>query len=972
MKVNYKLKVKHMKTLGLLLMIIVCVKAQVGGWVENFDDNNLQGWQQDSRTFELQVVDGTLQINYHRVADSWEWDNFNWTPPQKVEATSRPYITLRVKANVSTELTLKPIYDNGTHDWLQALLPDDEQWHTYKFELLAPAPLVLNRIYFYLDGGTTALKSGVVFFDDLRIADSVRTADLLDSGELQRAIAAAQALYANSEEGTDEGQYPSGTRAQLLQAIEQAQTVLNQPEVTQQELDQATWNLFDACSMFEAQVNGPELWLVDQQATLQTRYLYMNLDYLKDKALLFGMQDATGYGVGWSGDDDRSDIKDVCGDYPAFYSEEMYKVTRNIQTERVRYRLTSAYKRGGVLSMCWHQYDPQGRGFYARDVNGENIVATLLPGGMYHKNYKEKLKKVALFFKGLRGPKGEAIPVIFRPYHEHNGDWFWWGKGQCTTQQYIQLWQFTVTYLRDSLNVHNLLYALSPSLDRANWGADYKEIFPGEAFVDVYGVDHYFGDVITSVDRSNFRNGLQRVARLARQDQKIPALTEVGQEGLDTANFFTGVLLWAVKEDSLNNDFSYAAVWRNQDTNHHFAPYPGHPVVPDFLKFYDDPYTFFESDLPDMYAPVSADTLAPYFVTYPLSPFIATDTVFTLCLKTNEKAQLKYDFYDLPFDSMHYSFETGQNRYDHCTTLKGKQGASFVVFVRARDLFGNTMDSSLVITIKVDTLQRPIYWYDLQYDLSQWQQGMAPFVFEGQTDGTTSVPYSRTVYFRKEFELNDVQNISMLAAIVSFDNGFVLFLNGHEVHRQNLGENTINYHSWAVQNLDATQQVILDEQDVQYLKQGKNVLAVEMHQAADDSTDLKFDLKLITATYQTLIDFQQDWFYFSAGQAPEVQILGTEIIASFDAPPKSFYLFPNFPNPFNQTTTIEYWIPATGSVELTVYNVLGQKVKSFRWTQQPTGHHRFQLNLDLLPSGVYWYRVQWNGKAQVRKMLLLK
>lgn len=49
--------------------------------------------------------------------------------------------------------------------------------------------------------------------------------------------------------------------------------------------------------------------------------------------------------------------------------------------------------------------------------------------------------------------EGELIPVIFRPYHEHNGDWFWWGKGVNSEEDYIKLWQFTVEYLRDEKDV---------------------------------------------------------------------------------------------------------------------------------------------------------------------------------------------------------------------------------------------------------------------------------------------------------------------------------------------------------------------------------------------------------------------------------------------------------------------------------------------------------------------------------------
>lgn len=50
--------------------------------------------------------------------------------------------------------------------------------------------------------------------------------------------------------------------------------------------------------------------------------------------------------------------------------------------------------------------------------------------------------------------------LIVCPFHEFDGDWFWWGKAHSSVADYKTLYQFTVTYLRDSLGVHNFLYAM--------------------------------------------------------------------------------------------------------------------------------------------------------------------------------------------------------------------------------------------------------------------------------------------------------------------------------------------------------------------------------------------------------------------------------------------------------------------------------------------------------------------------------
>ncbi len=75
--------------------------------------------------------------------------------------------------------------------------------------------------------------------------------------------------------------------------------------------------------------------------------------------------------------------------------------------------------------------------------------------------------------------------------------------------------------------------------------------------------------------------------------------------------FFTDVLLESFKTDTLLNHYAYTSVWRNTSTEHFYAPYPEHSSVPDFLDYYDDPYTYFEQDLPEIYQLLEADDIPP-------------------------------------------------------------------------------------------------------------------------------------------------------------------------------------------------------------------------------------------------------------------------------------------------------------------------------------------------------------------------
>ena len=96
-------------------------------------------------------------------------------------------------------------------------------------------------------------------------------------------------------------------------------------------------------------------------------------------------------------------------------------------------------------------------------------------------------------------------------------------------------------------------------------------------------------------------------------------------------------------------------------------------------------------------------------------------------------------------------------------------------------------------------------------------------------------------------------------------------------------------------------------------------------------------------------------------------------IADPDSPtPQSFVLNQNYPNPFNPTTSIDYALPKSGSVTLTIYNTTGQKIGEWVHENQSAGLHTIQFDGSMLPSGCYYYRVQSGDWTAGKKMMLLK
>jgi hypothetical protein len=87
---------------------------------------------------------------------------------------------------------------------------------------------------------------------------------------------------------------------------------------------------------------------------------------------------------------------------------------------------------------------------------------------------------------------------------------------------------------------------------------------------------------------------------------------------------------------------------------------------------------------------------------------------------------------------------------------------------------------------------------------------------------------------------------------------------------------------------------------------------------------------------------------------------------------QEFMLKQNYPNPFNPSTTIQYALPHRSQVTLVVFNILGQQVAELFHGTVEAGLHEVRFDGSSLPSGVYVYRLQAEGRSQSRKLLLVR
>ena len=578
--------------------------AQSSGFHDDFNDNQLAShWWFGDPAYSGSEEEGVLQVNYNRTSSSGAWEQFHLNLPD-LDVSSQPYITLSIRSDIQFNLAIKPENRLAQSDWLEQSIPGDGVWHELFFEVFS-ATTELNKVFFYFDGGTNLVKSGAIQIDDLRLGDAVQMP--VQTAVLEEALFDANQLFMFSSEGSGTGQFPDGSKTILQQAIDEAQYVLDHPELIadQEQVDSVVNYLYDQCTSFEIQVQHEfQHTTTDPGLIFGAHNLYSNLRALKGPRFLYGMHDATGYGVGWSGDDDRSDVEDVTGSLPAFFSWELNHFTRKRSIDRFTYRIENVHRMGGVNSLVWHQYDPDGKGFYVTDVDSpDSLVHAMMPGGSHHNFYKEKLKRIGHFLKSIRDDQGRTIPILFRPFHEHNGWWFWWGSLTTTEKSFIDLWRFTVDYLRDSINVHNVLYVFSPDGHRIDTTSTYLYGYPGDDYVDVFGLDYYFGNG-TSFEIERLRNRLHTITALAEEKGKVAAISEIGDrkdwddiDALEIDGWHMDVVLNPIKQDTLSQRIAYLSTWRNESTTHHFAPYPGHKSVPDFLEFYGDTSTIFLNNM---------------------------------------------------------------------------------------------------------------------------------------------------------------------------------------------------------------------------------------------------------------------------------------------------------------------------------------------------------------------------------------
>ncbi len=189
-------------------------------------------------------------------------------------------------------------------------------------------------------------------------------------------------------------------------------------------------------------------------------------------------------------------IKTNTGKYPAIHGYEMGPIkgqTESVAASQRQGVVNSAiawHNAGGIVTMMYHQNKP-GTGYCWSGCVQPGITAAefntiLTPGTPQNTALISEIDKVAVYLKQLRDA---GVPVLWRPYHEMNGGWFWWG-GQT---DFWKLWDLMYDRYTNFHGLNNLIWVWNPNAPNSSVGA-YSAYFPGVNKVDVLAVDIYNND----------------------------------------------------------------------------------------------------------------------------------------------------------------------------------------------------------------------------------------------------------------------------------------------------------------------------------------------------------------------------------------------------------------------------------------------------------------------------------------------
>lgn len=219
--------------------------------------------------------------------------------------------------------------------------------------------------------------------------------------------------------------------------------------------------------------------LSNKNASNNTKALYAYICDVFGDHVITGQQEST-WMDGGNADYEMEYIESKTGKLPAIRGLDFIDDDFDGCVERA----VDWAKKGGIVTICWHCDQNFSRG-YQQCLNGNLDWDKALTEGT--PEYEKLIAGMDKGAKVLKELADEDIPVLWRPFHELDGKWFWWGKGG--EENFIKLWRIMYDRYTNYWGLNNLIWVCGFSQN----GLNYANWYPGDEYVDIAGADSYHG-----------------------------------------------------------------------------------------------------------------------------------------------------------------------------------------------------------------------------------------------------------------------------------------------------------------------------------------------------------------------------------------------------------------------------------------------------------------------------------------------
>ncbi|MNM01055.1 Mannan endo-1,4-beta-mannosidase [compost metagenome] len=229
---------------------------------------------------------------------------------------------------------------------------------------------------------------------------------------------------------------------------------------------------------------------VNPNATQEARELLQYLYDQSGKGLISGQHDYLE-----APDDQMNKLKKLTGQYAILHGYELGPISGQSadmidkQRRGVVQSAINWYKGGGIVAMTFHEYLPGTSPDWSnvsKWISQDQFNAYVTPGTAEYNQLIADLDQVAVYLKMLQDA---GVPVLWRPYHEMNGGWFWWGQ----KNNFSALWDIMYDRFVGKHKLNNLIWVWNPNAPNSNSGP-YEDYYPGADKVDVLAADIYDND----------------------------------------------------------------------------------------------------------------------------------------------------------------------------------------------------------------------------------------------------------------------------------------------------------------------------------------------------------------------------------------------------------------------------------------------------------------------------------------------